>query len=137
MEQNTLLIIAGVVVFLLIVFLMPWGKKGCNCGEGFSSSQNAKFPVNHPKSMVPTTHPMKNPQTREGFIVPIPKQSQMVGAPNNMKAGTIGPTANPWMGGLPGEALHGTSVAAANSPTLTIGNGAGQPGSMNTWKTVI
>jgi len=136
-EQNSLLIVGGIIVFLLVLFLIPWGK-GCKCGESYSSSQNAQFPVNRPKYSVEPTHPMKSPHGgREGFIVPMPSKSQMVGAPNTMNAGTIGPKSNPFMGGLPGEALHGTSVPAMNSSTLTMGNGAGDAGSIQVWRTVI
>jgi hypothetical protein len=89
--------------------------------------------------MVEQTHPVKKPMpsmNKEGFIIPTPTKAQTLKS-DNMHGGTIGPTANPYMGGLHGEGTYGVSVPPSNTATLTSGNGQGDPAMATVWKTVI
>lgn len=134
-DTNVLLIGGAVLVLLIVLFIAPWGGK-CGCSESYSSKPTAQFPVKRPKYMVEQTHPVKKPMDKEGFIIPIPTKTQTLKSAN-LGGGTIGPTSNPYMGGLPGAGTYGVSVPPSNSATLTSGNGQGDPAMAVVWKTVI
>lgn len=45
-EQTTLLVLVGAAFFILILFLIPWGGKGCECYDTGADSEST---VNRPK----------------------------------------------------------------------------------------
>lgn len=134
-DTNVMLVGGAILIILLVVFLMPWGGK-CNCSEGYKSNKNAEFTVRRPKYQTSPNHPQKMPGQKEGWIIPPPTKAQTLKS-DNLHGGTIGPTSNPFMGGLYKEAEIGPSTPPKNTPVLVSGNGQGDPGSMNTWATVI
>jgi hypothetical protein len=134
-DTNVLLIGGAILVLFIVLFTAPWGGK-CSCSEAYSTKPTAQFPVKRSKYMVEQTHPVQRQTPKEGFIIPTPSKTQtLVG--NNLNGGTIGPTSNPFMGGLHGEGSYGVSVPPANTATLTSGNGQGDPSMTAVWKTVI
>lgn len=115
---------------------MSWG---CNCkhSEKFSASKNAEFQVKRPKYQTMPSHPQKtHAMGKEGFMIPTPSKAQMLKS-DNLHGGTIGALSNPYMGALHDEATLGVSTPPKNTATLTSGNGAGNPGSLKVWATVI
>lgn len=135
MEQNTLLIVGAVVVVLFIILLMPWGSGCSKCGEGFDPSQSAQFQVKRTKYPASQNYPVQS--AKEGFMAPHPTEAQIVSHGNKMKGGMTSPLSNPWMGGLEGEVVYGTSIPGTNSASLLLGNGAGNAGATSVWKTII
>ena len=135
LDTTTVLIGGAILLLLLFVFAMSWGGR-CNCSEGYKASQSGQFSAKRPKYMVEPTHPMKSPGHREGFIIPYPSKAQMLKS-DNLHGGTIGPLSNPYMGGLAREAQLGVSTPPQNTATLTSGNGAKDPGSLQVWSTVV
>jgi hypothetical protein len=134
-DTNVLLIGGGVLVLLIILFIAS-GNSKCSCSEAYGSKPTAEFSVKRPKYMVEQTHPVKRPMGKEGFIIPTPGKSQTLKSAN-LGGGSIGPTSNPFMGGLPNQAKYGVSVPPSNSATFVSGNGQGDPQVEAVWKTVI
>ncbi len=134
-DSNTLIIGATVLVFLLVIFILPWGHK-CNCSESYQAPRNAQFTVNRPKYNVQPTYPVKSNIRREGWIIPTPTKAQTIMA-DNLNGGFSNPTSMPYMGGLQGEITAGPSVPGINSSSTLSGNGAGNPGAASVWSTVI
>lgn len=131
-DTNTLLIGGAVLVFILVLFVIPWGGK-CNCSKNYTAPRSAQFTVNRPKYNVTPTYPE---QRRENYIVPTPTKAQTIKS-DNTNGGFVGPTSMPYMGGISGEITYGTSVPGKNTATTLSGNGAGNSEAMATWKTVI
>ena len=104
----------------------------CQKSNLYMPNESAQFTVKRPKYVVPT--PMKQP-IKEGFMLYPPTQSQVL-VNAGLHGSTIGPTSNPWMGGLPGEVTYGVSVPGTNTTTL-MGSGAGNPQVADMWRTVI
>ena len=134
-ETNTLLIGGAVLVFLLVIFIIPWGGK-CNCSEAYQTPRNAQFTVNRPKYNVQPTYPVKSDIAREGWIIPSPTKAQTITG-DNVNGGFSTPTSHPMMGGLQGEISMGVSVPGRNTSVTLSGNGAGNLQATEVWRTVI
>lgn len=134
-DNNVLLVGGAILIILLVIFLMPWGGK-CSCSEGYKSNKNAEFTVKRPKYQTSPNHPQKSPGQKENWIIPMPSKAQTLKS-DNLHGGTVGSVSNPFMGGLFQEAQIGPSTPPKNVANLVSGNGQGDPGSLNTWATVI
>ena len=130
-NQQIIIIVVVIAVVIAIIIAMMKSKK-----ESYAPSTSAKFEVNRPKYKPPQPT-SKMPMMKEGFIVPIPQESQ------TLKSSYLGgssntPISNPFLGGLPMEASLGVSTPGAISATMLSGNGQNDLNSVaNVWKTVL
>jgi len=117
MSDNTaIFVVVGVVLVVVALCLVPWGKKRCEC---YKESNSAQFTVNTPKYNPPPPNPppmmrqaIRSPQTlssrpKEGWAKATPPTLPQF---NGLaRAGNV--LDNPWIGGFPGQMLNGPNGA--------------------------
>lgn len=128
------IIVIGTLFLLLAVWLLFFKK---NSVSPFQTKRTKSRGVVAPKMEISPVNfkTMSDFAPKEGFIVPPPALSQTNSFMLSTTGGTSKTTSNPFIGGLPGESIYGTSVPGFPSPTLMTN--ANDPGAKSVYATVI